>query len=57
MVRTIFDQPDAASMREQDNRVVDTVAARFANAATHLDDAREDLLAFSVFPHEIWRQI
>lgn len=57
MVRTIFDQPDAASMREQDNRVVDTVAARFANAATHLDDAREDLLACSVFPHEIWRQI
>jgi putative transposase len=23
----------------------------------HLDEAREDLLAFSVFPHEIWRQI
>jgi transposase-like protein len=22
-----------------------------------LDEAKEDLLAFSVFPHEIWRQI
>jgi transposase-like protein len=57
MVRTIFDQPDAASVREQFGRVVDTIAARFPDAATHLDDAREDLLAFSVFPHEIWRQI
>jgi len=57
MVRTIFDQPDTASVREQFGRVVDTIAARFPDAATHLDDAREDLLAFSAFPHEIWRQI
>jgi putative transposase len=56
-VRTVFDQPDAASVREQFGRVVDTIAARFPDAATHLDDARDDLLAFSVFPHEIWRQI
>jgi putative transposase len=57
MVRTIFDQPDAASVRDQFDRVVDAIAARFADAATHLDEAREDLLAFSVFPHQIWRQI
>jgi len=25
--------------------------------AEHLDDARDDLLAFTAFPHEIWRQI
>jgi putative transposase len=57
MVRTIFDQPDADSVGEQFTRAVDTIAARFPDAATHLDDARDDLLAFSVFPHEIWRQI
>jgi len=57
MVRTIFDQPDADSAGEQFTRAVDTIAARFADAATHLDDARDDLLAFSAFPHEIWRQI
>jgi len=34
-----------------------SVEARLPAAATHLDEAREDLLAFSVFPHEIWRQI
>ena len=57
MVRTIFDQPDAASVRDQYSRVVEAIEAKFRDAATHLDDAREDLLAFSVFPHEIWRQI
>ena len=57
MVRTAFDQPDAASVADQFGRVVEAIEARFPDAATHLDDAREDLLAFSVFPHEIWRQI
>src|SRR5207248_6740216 len=45
------------SVREQFGRVVEAVEARFPDAATHLDDAREDLLAFTGFPHEIWRQI
>ena len=44
-------------MRDQYGRVVEAIEARFPDAATHLDEAREDLLAFSVFPHEIWRQI
>lgn len=57
MVRTIFDQPDAAAVCAQFVRVVDAVEARFPDAATHLADAREDLLAFTGFPHEIWRQI
>jgi putative transposase len=57
MVRTIFDQPDAAAVRDQFARVVDAIAGRFPDAATHLDDARDDLLAFAGFPHEIWRQI
>ena len=57
MVRTIFDQPDAAAVGDQFGRVVEAVAAKYPDAATHLDDAREDLLAFASFPHEIWRQI
>ncbi|GAA4476257.1 IS256 family transposase [Phytohabitans houttuyneae] len=57
MVRTIFDQPDAASARAQFGRVVEAIEAKFPDAATHLDDAQEDLLAFAAFPHEIWRQI
>jgi putative transposase len=57
MVRTIFDQPDAASVRAQYGRVVEAIEAKFPDAATHLDDAQEDLLAFAAFPHEVWRQI
>jgi transposase-like protein len=57
MVRTIFDQPDPASVREQFARVVEAIAAKFGAAGEHLDTARDDLLAFADFPHEIWRQI
>jgi transposase-like protein len=57
MVRTVFDQPDAGSVRDQFARVVETITARFPDAATHLDDAQDDLLAFAAFPHELWRQI
>lgn len=57
MVRTIFDQPDAASVQAQYARVVEAIEARFPDAAAHLDQARADLLAFTTFPHELWRQI
>lgn len=57
MVRTVFDQPDAASVHAQYARVVEAIEARFPDAAIHLDEARADLLAFTAFPHELWRQI
>ena len=57
MVRTIFDQPDATSVREQYDRVVEAITTKYPDAGAHLDDAREDLLAFAAFPHEIWRQV
>jgi transposase-like protein len=36
---------------------MDALEANFPKAADHLDAARSDLLAFTAFPHEIWRQI
>src|SRR5580658_499291 len=57
LVRTIFEQPDAASVRAQHAQVVAALEARFPAAAAHLDDAREDILAFTAFPREVWRQI
>jgi putative transposase len=36
---------------------VGALEAKFPAAATHLDDAREDILAFTAFPREVWRQI
>jgi transposase-like protein len=57
LVRTIFEQPDAASVRAQHAQVVTALEAKFPQAAAHLDEARDDILAFTAFPHEIWRQI
>jgi putative transposase len=57
LVRTIFEQPDAGSVRSQHHQVVTALEAKFPAAAAHLDDAREDILAFTAFPREIWRQI
>jgi transposase-like protein len=57
LVRTIFDQPGAPEVNAQFDRVLDTITAKFPDAAEHLDDARTDLLAFTAFPRELWRQI
>jgi putative transposase len=54
LIRTIFDQPDADAVRAQFARVVDTIAGKYPAAAEYLGQARDDLLAFTVFPHEIW---
>jgi transposase-like protein len=57
MVRTIFAQPDAAMVHEQHHRIVDQLATRFPDAAELLDEAAADLLAFTSFPKEHWRQL
>jgi putative transposase len=57
LVRTIFEQPDAASVRAQHAHVVAALEAKLPAAAVHLDEAREDILAFTAFPREVWRQI
>ncbi len=57
LVRTVFDQPDADAVSAQYDRVIATIEAKFPAAAEHLDTARGDLLAFTGFPREIWRQI
>lgn len=56
-VRTIFAQPDAASTRRQHAAVVEELRARFPKAAELLEEAREDLLAFTGFSSLHWRQI
>jgi transposase-like protein len=57
LVRTVFAQPDAASTWAQLDRVVDQLQGRFAEVATALVDMAPDLLAFTAFPKEHWRQI
>jgi transposase-like protein len=57
LVHTVFDQVDAATVAEQFGKVVDSLADKLPAAAEHLDAAREELLAFTGFPREIWKQI
>ncbi len=58
LLRTVFEQPDAASTWAQHTRVGDQLhASGFADAAEMLADVADELLAFCAFPVEHWRQI
>jgi putative transposase len=56
MLRTVFEQPDAESVYAQHRHVVQALEAKYPKAAEHLDEAREDILAFAAFPKAVWRQ-
>jgi transposase-like protein len=57
LVRSIFAQPDAAQVAAQHERIVDQLAERFPAAAAHLAEAGPEILAFTSFPKEHWRQV
>jgi len=57
VVRSIFEQPDEASAREQLRRVADGLEARFPAVAALLADAEPDLLSHFTFPESHRRQI
>ena len=57
MVRSIFAQPDAETVHEQHRRIADQLETRFPEAAGLLEEAAADLLAFTGFPKEHWRQL
>ena len=57
LLRTVFEQPDAHAVRAQMASVIAALDEKFPKAAEHLEAAREDLLAFTVYPREVWRQI
>jgi putative transposase len=57
MLPSIYDQPDAEAVHARFDRVIATLADKLPTVAEHLEDARADILAFTCFPKEIWRQI
>jgi len=57
LLHSIYDQPDADAVHAQFDRVVDALTEKLPAVAEHLDTARADILAFTAFPKEIWRQI
>jgi putative transposase len=57
IVRTIFAQPDHASALTQLRKVADGLRTRFPRAATVLEEAAEDILAYRHLPMEHQRQL
>ena len=57
MLHSVHDQPDADSVNAQFDKLIDTVTGPLPAVAAHLDAARADLLAFTAFPKELWRQV
>jgi transposase-like protein len=57
LLHSVYDQPDADAVHDQFDRIVDALASKLPAVADHLETARPDILAFTSFPKEIWRQI
>lgn len=56
-VRTAFAQPDAASSREQWQRVAAGFRGRFPRLADLMDEAEDEVLAYLTVPRAHWRQV
>jgi putative transposase len=56
-IRSIFEQPDERSAREQSGRVIESIRPRFPAVASLLTDAEPDLLVHFTFPDSHRRQI
>jgi len=56
-IRTIFAQPDGTHVRSQLTEVTSMLAPKFPDVAAMLENATEDLLAFTGFPQAHWRKV
>jgi len=57
MLHSVYDQPDAPAVAAQFDRLIDYVTDKLPAVAEHLSAAREDILAFTAFPKDVWTQI
>src|SRR3712207_4493298 len=57
LLHTVYEQPDAESVHAQFDHVLAALADKLPKVAAHLEAARADVLAFTAFPKEVWRQI
>ncbi|MGV0870244.1 transposase [Corynebacterium kalidii] len=57
MFQTIFQQPDAAAVWAQAREVVSFCEHRFPHLADYLEEALEELLAFTQTPKAVWTKV
>lgn len=57
MLHSVFDQIDATAVHTQYDKLLDQTEHTLPDVHAHLDDARDEVLAFTAFPRDVWRQI
>jgi transposase-like protein len=57
LIRTIFAQPDAHAVREQLGVIAGMLGRQFPKVQAMLENAQEELLAFTAFPVGHWKKI
>ena len=57
LLHSVYDQHHADSVHAQFDRLIEAVTDKLPKVGEHLEDARADVLAFTAFPKELWRQI
>ena len=57
LLHSVYDQPDSDAVAAQYDKMLDQLAGPLPAVHDHLDSARADILAFTAFPKELWRQI
>jgi putative transposase len=50
LLHSVYDQPDADAVHAQFDRIVNALADKLSTVASHLEEARADILAFTAYP-------
>lgn len=57
LLHSVYTQPDADWVRAQHQQMLDTLEQHLPAVHAHLDGAREEVLTFTGFPQEVWKNV
>ena len=57
MLHAVYEQPTADAVHAQFDKMPNTFDGKLQEVHDHLDAARDDILAFTNFPTEVWKKI
>ena len=57
LLHSVYDQPDRDAVHAQYDRVREALSTTLPAVTEHVEAARPDVLAFSAFTKELWRQV
>jgi putative transposase len=57
MLHSVYDQPIPQDVAAQFDELLDAVTDKLPAVAAQLDTARADVLSFTAFPKDLWRQV